>query len=39
MEVKLGEVSRSEIAKFLEKAPQECEKIVVTKEGPRVRGG
>ncbi len=38
IEVKLGGISRSEIAKFAGKVPQGCEKIVVAKEGPRVKG-
>ncbi len=38
VEVKMGEVSKGEIERFLDKAPSECDKIVVAREGPPVKG-
>jgi len=36
--VKMGDIAREEIIKFLERAPKEGEKIVVAREGPSLEG-
>ncbi|RSN72900.1 hypothetical protein, partial [Candidatus Methanodesulfokora washburnensis] len=38
IEVKMGDIAREEIIKFLERAPKEGEKIVVAREGPSLEG-
>jgi hypothetical protein len=38
VEVKMGDISRDEANKFLERAPKEGEKIIVAREGPSLEG-